>query len=192
MKRLLLILILTFSFQSLSKADDIRDFEIEGMSVGDNLLDYFTLEQINKREKFYYPKSKKFAGLSFANQNFYKTFDAVQFSFKDTDYKIASIEGELYFKNDLDSCLKKKDQITNDLIDMFGNEVQVDYGTFEAHAFDKSGKSKSITVYFEFKNGDAIKVSCYDWAENINFDNSLMLSIDSYEIRLFLSNEAYK
>ena len=41
MKRLLLILILTFSFQSLTKADDIRDFEIEGMSIGDSLLDYF-------------------------------------------------------------------------------------------------------------------------------------------------------
>ena len=74
---------------------------------------------------------------------------------------------------------------------MFSNEVQVEYGTFKAHAFDKSGKSKSITVYFEFKNGDVVKVSCYDWAKNINFDNSLMLSIDPYEIRLFLSNEAY-
>ena len=46
MKRLLLILILTFSFQSLTKADDIRDFEIEGMSIGDSLLDYFS--EINK------------------------------------------------------------------------------------------------------------------------------------------------
>ena len=48
MKRLLLILILTFSFQSLAKADDIRDFEVEGMSVGDSLLDYFNIEEIEK------------------------------------------------------------------------------------------------------------------------------------------------
>ena len=41
MKRLLLILILKFSFQSLTKADDIRDFQVEGMGIGDNLLDYF-------------------------------------------------------------------------------------------------------------------------------------------------------
>ena len=38
MRNFLLILILTFSFQSLSKADDIRDFEIEGISIGDSLL----------------------------------------------------------------------------------------------------------------------------------------------------------
>ena len=42
MKSLLLILILTFSLQTLGKAEDIRDFEIEGMSVGESLLDHFS------------------------------------------------------------------------------------------------------------------------------------------------------
>ena len=46
MKKLLLIFVLLFSFQSLTKADDIRDFEIEGMSIGDSLLDYFSEEEI--------------------------------------------------------------------------------------------------------------------------------------------------
>ena len=41
MKRLLLILILTFSFQIFAKAADIRDFQIEGMSIGDSALQYF-------------------------------------------------------------------------------------------------------------------------------------------------------
>ena len=46
MKRLLLILILTLSFQTFAKADDISDFEIEGISIGDNLLDYFSVDEI--------------------------------------------------------------------------------------------------------------------------------------------------
>ena len=45
MKRLLLILVLTFSFQSWTKADDISDFEIEGVTVGQSLLDYISLEE---------------------------------------------------------------------------------------------------------------------------------------------------
>ena len=53
MKRLLLILILTFSFQSWTKADDIRDFQIEGMSIGDSLLDYFNKAKIKSNEKNY-------------------------------------------------------------------------------------------------------------------------------------------
>ena len=48
MKRLLLILILTFSFQTLTKADDIRDFQIEGMSIGDSLLDHMSSKKIKE------------------------------------------------------------------------------------------------------------------------------------------------
>ena len=48
MERLLLIIILTLSFQTLTKADDIRDFEIEGMSIGDSLLDHFNEKDIKK------------------------------------------------------------------------------------------------------------------------------------------------
>ena len=36
-----------FSFQPLTKANDIRDLEIEGMSIGDSLLTYFNSKEIN-------------------------------------------------------------------------------------------------------------------------------------------------
>ena len=47
MKRLLLILILTLCFQTLAKADDIKNFQIEGMTIGDNALDFFNKKEIN-------------------------------------------------------------------------------------------------------------------------------------------------
>ena len=60
MKRLLLILILTFSFQTWTKADDIIDFQIEGMSVGDSLLNYMSENEIkNKSTDTFYYKNKK-------------------------------------------------------------------------------------------------------------------------------------
>ena len=40
MRIFLLILIIIFSFQSSTKIDDITDFEIEGMSIGDSLLNF--------------------------------------------------------------------------------------------------------------------------------------------------------
>ena len=67
MKAILVFLILTFSFQSLTKADDIREFEIEGMSVGDSLLSYFSEEEIIKatRENQYEDKDGKFIDVNF-------------------------------------------------------------------------------------------------------------------------------
>ena len=47
MKRSILILILTIFLQSWTQADDIRDFEIEGISIGDKLLEHFSKKEIN-------------------------------------------------------------------------------------------------------------------------------------------------
>ena len=74
MKRLLLILILTFSFQTLTKADDIRDFEIEGMSIGDSLLNQTktigVMKKIiykNKNFQYYRGTDSKDIALPFIN-----------------------------------------------------------------------------------------------------------------------------
>ena len=45
-------------FSSSIVAEDIADFQIEGISIGDSLLDYFTIEEIesNIRETTYKKK----------------------------------------------------------------------------------------------------------------------------------------
>ena len=53
MKRLLLVLILTLSFQSWSKADDISDFQIEGISVGDSLLSFINKKYLNDNKEYF-------------------------------------------------------------------------------------------------------------------------------------------
>ena len=52
MKKLLLILIVTLSFQNLTKADDITDFQIEGMSIGDSLLLYMSEDNILSLKRY--------------------------------------------------------------------------------------------------------------------------------------------
>ena len=52
MRVFLAVLFLIFSFQSWTKADDIRDFQIEGMSIGDSALDYVTEDEINNNISF--------------------------------------------------------------------------------------------------------------------------------------------
>ena len=73
MRVFIAVLVLIFSLQSWTKADDIRDFEIEGMSIGKNLLDYaktigVTKEDIQNKKIWYYPKSKKFGLVEFSDR----------------------------------------------------------------------------------------------------------------------------
>ena len=58
MRVFITVLVLIFSLQSWTKADDIKDFEIEGMSIGDSLLDYFSEEEINNFHKKKYKSDR--------------------------------------------------------------------------------------------------------------------------------------
>ena len=51
MRIFFILLIFIFSFQSWAKSDDIRDFEIEGMSIGDSLLNYLLKKKLNYSSK---------------------------------------------------------------------------------------------------------------------------------------------
>ena len=128
MKRLLLILILTFSLQSWTKADDIRDFEIEGISIGDSLLEFKTKKFISKRleesSTFYY-KNKKYAviGLSINSE----IYDAVSATIKpkDKDYIIYAIEGRIKYNNNNQDCLDKKKQISKIILTSFPKKISI-------------------------------------------------------------------
>ena len=50
MKHILIIITLMFTLQSWTKADDIYDFEIDGLSIGMSILDHFSKDDI-EREK---------------------------------------------------------------------------------------------------------------------------------------------
>ena len=198
MKRLLLILILTLSFQTLSKADDIRDFEIEGISVGDNLFEHSaiinkTKKQISNAKLTFYPKSKRLAMWNIVSNNF-KKYESVQFTIDPNNFKIYRISGMIY---DLDKneCVSIQKSIIKSLekdnptaikdIEDFDN---LDY-------LDKSGESIANGIYLDFPSGDTFGVECYlygkTYKEKKNQKNHIRVSIETKENREFLQNEAY-
>ena len=49
---IILILLIT-NFQSWAKADDIRNLEVEGISLGQNALDYFSKNDIDQNKSYH-------------------------------------------------------------------------------------------------------------------------------------------
>ena len=198
MKRLLLILILTFCFQTLSKADDIRDFEIEGVSIGDSLLDYYTKEQIKKFAKVTYPSSNIFIGfeteMTSENTKF-KQYDAMTFHVKsnDNNFKIFSIKGMLDYPNKAEECSDKKREITNEIKSNLNYE---DLQSYESFFGKKLGESIAYITDIDLSGGDAIRVWCTTWdkenKDSKNWIDTLNVSAGSKPFFDFLNNEAYK
>jgi len=58
MKKLLGILVIGLLLSSNAYANNIEDFELEGVSVGGSLLDYFNEEEIINNSKYIYMKIK--------------------------------------------------------------------------------------------------------------------------------------
>ena len=187
MKKLLLILIITLNFQSWIKADDIKEFEIEGISIGDNMLDYFTQDQIdnnNFRANF---KDKSLQGLLFQDIDFIVNYDAMQFVYKVKDMKIVNITALIKTGEDMKFCKKKKDKVVLDLDNIFPSIEKVDHE--RKHPGDNTGNSKVTSTFFNFKSGDFVAVECEQWSKETGNPNNLKISLRTNFYNKFLIKE---
>ena len=192
--RLLLILTLTLSFQSLIKADDITDFQIEEMGIGDSLMNFVNRDEINNKMITNYPGSKKFS-------RFYKKFSQyahVQFHFKteDKNFIIQGIEGVNYFKKNLAKCLKEQKVVIKDIKESLTNSELIDMGQQIHKEKDGSIRSHTYNSYIEFDNG-FLDITCTDWSKSYELNNatvtdSLKISFITKELDSWLQNVAWK
>ena len=83
-KFILLVLFLILNLQLSVKADDISNLEIEGMSIGDSLLEYFNIKEINTNKVKLY-NSDRYTTIEI-NKNL-NTYNYLQISFLTNDVK---------------------------------------------------------------------------------------------------------
>ena len=188
MKRLFLILIIIFTTQSLIMADDIRDFEIEGMSLYQSALNFFSETKIKNNEEDYY-QNKTFKTATIDSSNF-EVYQDVQISYKagDKKYILYDISGIVDKKYDI--CLDEIKSISEEFDKMFSKTKFEDLYTFK-HDDDPSGKSLVSDMYWEFDNGDKILLACYKWNPEYEkgYVDELRITISSKEFDQFLLNE---
>ena len=189
MKVFIVVLVLIFSFQSLTRADDIRDFEIEGISVGDSALNYFSEAEIKDNSSLdafdHLNKGKIFYYAEFYKKPSFEKYDAVQviLKFNDKNYQVYGVNAGLFIE-DVNECRKKLDEGIKELSEFFKNAEKVDQPFIKLKA-DKSGKSTYGGIAFFMESG-SISLKCYDWSENIGYDDSLRMSIKTKEYNNFL------
>lgn len=164
MKRLLLIFILLFSFQSYINADDISDFEIEGMSINKSALDFMSNEEIINNTLPYFESKRKYFITSIINN--LKLYDQVEIYLRSNDnkYFIKSIVAGI-FVNELEACLKKKQKIVNDLDQIFLNIKKISGS--KKHESDPTGKSIHYIDQYNLGFPNHIRVECTQFSNDI-------------------------
>ena len=196
MKVFIAVLILIFSLQSWTKADDIRDFEIEGMSIGDSALDYLNEKEIKKGIQYNYYSDDLYLA-SQINKKF-DNYDGVTINFfsNDKNYIIQAISG-FKFMN-IEKCLKERNKIKEAMDKVWPNTSSDEYS--RKHDADKTGNSKYFHILYELKEGKKLignaVIECVDWSSEVTslnrWTDNLNLRIGNNKYETWLSNKAYK
>ena len=194
MRIILITFALIFSLQSWSKADDIKEFEIEGMSIKDSLLDYFSENEIEKKinsgNTFFYNKDYMSISLSYKTGKF-KVYDDVGAILKQNDkqYKIYSLEGTLIIESEnIEDCYKKQNSIAKEIEKIIDSKYKRDLWFVEKERL----RPHQLSVkYLDFRSTSGRKpfsIVCYEMKANPKY-SKLYVVVDSEEFDKYLNTQ---
>ena len=197
MKRLSLYLFLIlFTLQTPSLADDIMDFEIQGLSLGESLLKIYSKNEIekfiqNENQVNFYPKSKKYFTLATPSQD--KNFNQLNIDLKYLDEKYIIYGVSQYKRLDINECIKEKEKAAKEIKKLFSSSVVEDKYS-QKHRGDKSGNSTVHNTEFIFTDGSYISLSCSEWGTEMKekgYNDNLDVSVLEGNYVTWMTNEAY-
>ena len=182
MKVLIILFFIIFCFQPWTKADDIRDFEIEGFTIGGNLLDHFNRTKIQS-EKFFFEgqkDNKKYASIKIYEE--LKNFKSLTINFIDKSYKIGSMSAFVNIQN-ITECRNQRKVIIEEIKSLF---IDTDLEEFDKpHFLDKN--SIVETTLWTLKNG-FVRVACYNWSKDSGYPIELRIDTASTDYANFLNS----
>lgn len=197
------ILFLVISFNSASSANELKEFEIGGFSLGESLLDYFDKSDINnelKSEYTYFYKENKYAvlgvgdGVDYNLSMKFENYDELALTVRPDDKKfiIYSVSGDIFCKDNIKKCLSQQKEIVSELEDFLSLEFE---SWEKPHSVDPSGKSMVYGYNITYADGSDIAVDVYQWSDKMkqenNFPDTLQVSISTKEFSNFLMYDAY-
>ena len=183
MKKTFFLIIWILTFQTQSLADNIRYFQIEGMSIGDSALDYFNESQLEDNEQGWHNYSYKEYSTSFMpGKGIYDWF-LVSYKNDDSNFIIEALAAGLEKSNyDNKECNNKLDAVALNISELFKNTSQEEKKSYkltadEARTYPFTGKSIVTSLSFNFLDGAKIILACYNMDKEAKENESFLTSI---------------
>ena len=164
MRIILSAVILIIFFNTFTKAEDIKDFEIEGISIGENLSKIMSKQEIKQNTINYFNDTKKYYIVGMIDN--LNQYDQLEFYLKtnDNNYEIKTIVAGIII-NDIDTCLEKKKSIVKDLNQLFDGIKKI--SGKKKHDVDPEGKSYHYIDQYNLNYPTHIRVECTDFSKKM-------------------------
>ena len=190
MKKILGFVVLGLLISTSAYTDDIKDFQIENISIGDSALDYFTESQIENSELDWHNYSyKEYSTSLLSGKGIYDWFK-ISYKSNDDNFTIEGLVGIVVKKKyDEDKCNKELDAAALDISELFKNTQQRKKKLYKVaynprkifQESNPSGKSIATSISFDFKDEGKIILSCYDMDKATNQINSPIKDINQFD-----------
>tara|TARA_Y100000816_G_scaffold51792_1_gene33208 strand:- start:703 stop:1329 length:627 start_codon:yes stop_codon:yes gene_type:complete len=190
MQKILWFVFLVLLTSTNAYTDNIKDFKIENISIGDSALDYFTESQLDNSELDWFNYSyKEYSTSLLPGRGIYDWFK-ITYKNEDYNYIIEGLAGIVVKKNyEEDKCNKQLDSTTLNLSKLFKNTKSEEKKTYRVvydpskifQETNLSGKSKLTSIFFDFKQEGKIILSCYDMDKETNEIDSPIKDINQFD-----------
>ena len=193
-KKLFFLIILIVSFQNFSLADNIQNFKIEGMSIGDSALDNFSETQLEDNEQGWHSYSYNEYSTSFVpGKGIYDWF-LVSYKSDDDNFIIEALVGGIEKKNSNNKeCNNRLDTATLNVLKFFKNTKHENKKTYSikqdaSRTYPFTGKSTVTSIRFDFQDKGVVILECYNMDKKANQEASFITSTlnqnDSFRINV--------
>ena len=161
MKKILGIVVLGLLLSTSAYTDDIKDLQIENISIGDSALDYYNEAQLEDSELGWYNYSyKEYSTSLLPGKGIYDWFQ-ISYKSDDDNFTIEGLAGIVVKKKyDDNKCNKELDTAALNISELFKNTKQVKKQLYKVvynlrEIFQKPnpfGKSIVTSISFNFKD----------------------------------------
>ena len=193
MKILLTLFVLLFS--SLAVAGDISDFQIEGMSLGDSVIDHFPgRDVVNNITSKYDHLSDEFHVSTLYQYKDFEKYDEISLVIKSDSeeilFPIRGMSGLIYYDKNIENCYAEKDTLVKELGTIFKKDIETGVAEVKwshlVHPGDLTGKSHYEESKLYFDRGFA-RVTCYDMSDSMQITDALAVDIFYQEVDNWLN-----
>jgi len=190
MKIILRIVFLSLLLSTSAYTDNIKDFKIESMSIGDSALNYFTESQLEDGELDWFNYSyKEYSTSLVPGKGIYDWFK-ISYKGADEDFIIEGLVGIVVKKKyEDDKCNKELDNTALKISELFNNTKPRKKQLFKIaynprkifQESNPSGKSTATSISFDFKDEGKIILSCYNMDKATNNIDSPIKDINQFD-----------
>ena len=186
--KFIITVLFSLSLSSSVFAKTFKDLDIEGLKIGESLLNHMDNVEIfaNTQDLYHYIPDNNFLSVLYKPQSFQR-FEFVNVVIKknDSNFMIYGLGGVTQ-PISMEDCFNLQNKMVTEL-DKNLNFIEKVGPSIKIHPADASNLSKVNAINYTEKTGTVLNIECYDFSENVPYIDSFSMNILTEELNIFLN-----